>query len=349
MDLTHPEERPLVTFLLFAYNQEKYIKEAVEGALTQTYEPLEIILSDDGSTDRTFEIMQELAADYTGPHRIVLNRSSRNLGLAAHINHVMTLVNGELVVAAAGDDVSLPDRTAELVQKWLSLGKISGSIYSHFRTIDADGFRQAPLARDKERTVGLRDRQLAMLNNFSGISGCTHAWTKDLFNCFGPIDDRIQHEDVTIPLRALLKGAIIFIPLDLVDYRLTQGSITRKTFNSFQERIQKMERYWTGRLALFAQFDKDVEVARASGWANADDLDWLSGEVAKGKSCAQQQCQLYAGSAKERLLTAINPIVSLPIKERIKWLVIALMPWCYGNPLLMNWLCKLKYRVARIY
>lgn len=58
------EQRPLVTFALFAYNQEKYIREAVDGAFSQTYEPLEIILSDDCSSDRTFEIMQEMAAAY---------------------------------------------------------------------------------------------------------------------------------------------------------------------------------------------------------------------------------------------------------------------------------------------
>mgnify|MGYP005853322247 CR=1 FL=1 len=48
-------DRPLVTFALFAYNQEQYIREAVEGAFSQTYEPLEMILSEDCSNDRTFE------------------------------------------------------------------------------------------------------------------------------------------------------------------------------------------------------------------------------------------------------------------------------------------------------
>ena len=49
--------RPLITFALMAYNQEQLIEEAVAGALAQTYSPLEIILSDDCSTDRTFSIM----------------------------------------------------------------------------------------------------------------------------------------------------------------------------------------------------------------------------------------------------------------------------------------------------
>ena len=62
-------DRPLVTFALFAYNQEDYIREAVQGALAQAYEPLEIILSDDCSSDRTYQIMQEMAVVYRGPHQ----------------------------------------------------------------------------------------------------------------------------------------------------------------------------------------------------------------------------------------------------------------------------------------
>lgn len=114
--LPQQEERPLVTFALFAYNQEKYIREAVEGAFAQTYEPLEIILSDDCSTDRTFEIMEEMAAAYSGPHSIKVRRSPKNRGLGLHISDVAVLVSGELVVVGAGDDISLPERTAALVE-----------------------------------------------------------------------------------------------------------------------------------------------------------------------------------------------------------------------------------------
>lgn len=50
-------ERLLVTFMLIACNQERFIREAVEGAFGQTYTPLEVILSDDASADRNFEVM----------------------------------------------------------------------------------------------------------------------------------------------------------------------------------------------------------------------------------------------------------------------------------------------------
>ncbi len=52
----------LVTFALFSYNQERFIREALRGALAQTYSPLQIVISDDCSQDRTFKIIQEQAA-----------------------------------------------------------------------------------------------------------------------------------------------------------------------------------------------------------------------------------------------------------------------------------------------
>src|SRR5215210_7890630 len=100
--------KPLVTFMIFAYNQEQFIREAVRGALAQTYAPLELIFSDDCSHDRTFEIIEEEVANYDGPHKIVLNRNKENLGTGGHVNRVMELAKGELIVAAAGDDISLP-------------------------------------------------------------------------------------------------------------------------------------------------------------------------------------------------------------------------------------------------
>src|SRR5215210_6354943 len=104
--------------MLTSYNQETFIREAVRGALAQTYSPLEIIFSDNGSQDRTFEIIREETADYKGPHRVILNRNDYNLGIGGNYNRVMEIAQGELVVVAAGDDVSLLSRTEETVRIW---------------------------------------------------------------------------------------------------------------------------------------------------------------------------------------------------------------------------------------
>jgi glycosyltransferase involved in cell wall biosynthesis len=113
-------DRPLVTFALFAYNQEKYIREAVEGAFSQTYSPLEIILSDDCSSDRTFEIMEEMAREYRGPHLVKLRRNPRNRGTLSHVLAVAQIADGLFLLVAAGDDISLPERTATVVPVMLA-------------------------------------------------------------------------------------------------------------------------------------------------------------------------------------------------------------------------------------
>ena len=65
---TDCKDKPLVTFALFAYNQEKYIREAIEGEFARAYQPLKIIISDDCSSDKTFDIINELVQNYQGPH-----------------------------------------------------------------------------------------------------------------------------------------------------------------------------------------------------------------------------------------------------------------------------------------
>lgn len=122
--------QPLISFYIIAFNQERYIRQAVEAAFRQTWSPLEIILSDDNSEDRTFEIMREMAQSYRGPHRLVLNRNSRNLGVGAHINRIVELCSGDFIVASAGDDVSEPERAEELYRLYLSARKRALLVYS---------------------------------------------------------------------------------------------------------------------------------------------------------------------------------------------------------------------------
>src|SRR5208283_5777669 len=128
--MTHKKDRPLLSFLLLAYNNEAFVREAISGALAQSYSPLEIIISDDGSTDRTFDIIQEMTEKYQGPHLIRLNHNPKNLGTCAHVNRVMELVRGELVIDSAADDISLPERTQIVYEAWEKSGRQGGSIYS---------------------------------------------------------------------------------------------------------------------------------------------------------------------------------------------------------------------------
>jgi len=246
------KERPLITFALFAFNQEQFICEAVDGAFAQTYSPLEIILSDDCSTDRTYKIMERMATDYRGPHTIILNRNEQNLNAARHINRVMELSHGELIVVAAGDDVSLPTRTEKLVNLWLSKGKVPDSLHSSTMRISPNGQELGIYKANKSKCARPQD----FITLGAVIVGCTHAWTKRIFELYGGLQPNLKNEDSPIGFRASLRGGVEFIDLPLVKYRI--GGISQP-LETGGDKLKEIGRdRWERRLVMLEQIRTDL-------------------------------------------------------------------------------------------
>ena len=181
-------ERPLITFLLVGYNQEAVIREAIQAAFSQDYSPLEIVLSDDASTDGTFRIMENMAADYAGPHRLMVNRSPSNEGIVGHVNRLMNITHGELIVIAAGDDISFPDRVTRTYDLWQEDDRKVDMLYFNFEPF---GSFPSTYVVDPE-THGL-DFQIE--RGGSRVFGSTSAWTRRLFDFFGPLHTSCAWED----------------------------------------------------------------------------------------------------------------------------------------------------------
>ena len=104
---------PLVSILVITYNQENLILETVESCLRQTYENLEIVVSDDGSTDRTPEILREIKRRNPEMVRLVLNQ--QNGGITANSNAGLAACSGEYIALMGGDDLLLPTKIASQV------------------------------------------------------------------------------------------------------------------------------------------------------------------------------------------------------------------------------------------
>ena len=101
---------PRVSVLMSVYNGARYLREAVDSILDQTFTDFEFIIVNDGSTDDTETIMQS----YDDP-RIVLVSNERNLGLAGSLNRGLELARGEYVARQDADDRSFPARLAKQV------------------------------------------------------------------------------------------------------------------------------------------------------------------------------------------------------------------------------------------
>jgi len=217
------DARPLVSFFVTAYRQEHLVRAAIEGAFAQTYQPLEILLSDDCSPDGTYRVMQEMAAAYAGPHRVILNRNPANLGIPAHVDRIMALTRGAFVVQNAGDDVSAPERTERLVAAWLDSGRRAKAIHSARRRLDEAGGLHEVF--DDARVLA-NQTPLEVIRDHGTLVGASLGWDRDLWTVFGPLGRTPVFDDFPTCFRASLIGTVAYLPEPLLHYRMG-GTSTR--------------------------------------------------------------------------------------------------------------------------
>ncbi len=225
------EKRPLITFALFSYNQERFIRDAVEGALSQSYSPLEIILSDDCSSDQTYQVMCDMVHDYSGPHVITLSQNEKNLGIGEHVNKISGMANGKVIVMAAGDDISIARRVETIFKYWIENGKPS-AIQSDYLNIDDQG---ALLDKHQDAQVSGVLEKFKITNSevdlpfyrVSGIQiiGCSSCYAREVFEKFGPLKD-VSAEDNIFSFRASLLNGILFVGDRLVKYRHHDNNVS---------------------------------------------------------------------------------------------------------------------------
>ncbi len=208
---------PKVSFALYCYEQEEFVRDAVRGALAQDYEPLEIIFSDDCSPDGTFDILEEEVSKYDGPHTLSINRNTTNLG-NEHVDKVMTLVRGDFVVFAHGDDISMPHRTRRSVDAWIKHD--ASLVSSNAAIIDAEARPVGLLCGvDEDREITVED--IIRRGWRKTMLGATFSYHRDVFTRFDPLDRRALPlgNDHIFPFRAAVLKGMYYLAEPLIQWR----------------------------------------------------------------------------------------------------------------------------------
>lgn len=226
------KEYPLASFCVIAYQEEKYIREAIESAFNQDYPNLEIILSDDGSSDKTFEIMQEMADSYHGPHKIILNRNDPNLGPRDHYCKVLyELAKGEFIFIADGDDISLPNRTKHSVNYLLDHPEVSSLSYgSQFIDEDSNAIDTPWIYQLNSGNISVFSLADYCFLNLLIFSDDSRVFRRNVIESFPPLKYPFA-EDIFLFIRCLYVGQIAFVREPLVQYRQRNSSIMGKHRN----------------------------------------------------------------------------------------------------------------------
>jgi glycosyltransferase involved in cell wall biosynthesis len=98
---------PRVSVLMSVYNSERYLRDAIDSILAQTFTNFEFIILDDGSTDSTWAMLEDYSQ---GDHRVIARRFDETRGLTDRLNMAIQMAHGEYVARMDADDVSLPQR-----------------------------------------------------------------------------------------------------------------------------------------------------------------------------------------------------------------------------------------------
>jgi glycosyltransferase involved in cell wall biosynthesis len=286
-------EKPLLTFALAALNQERFIREAVEAAFAQTYSPLEIILSDDCSEDRTFEIMCEMAKAYRGAHRIVLNRNPVRRCIGGHINRIMEVSQGQLILAAAGDDISLPQRAQVTYEAWEASCREATSIHSKIFQIDEEGNSIDEVFKNEcfEGATRLMEQKVQPIKYVQTLEplifGCAHAFSRKLYNVFGNLPDEVIHEDNALGFRSILAGQLLFINEPLVKYRIHGNNVyvrtqkVRTDLKSLERQEDRVRRGYRYREIMYRTFQLDLKTARERALVGNNEFEEMTKEAAR--------------------------------------------------------------------
>ncbi len=300
--------------LVLAHDQQRTVGAAIAGALAQTHAPLEIVISDDASTDGTWAAIEQAVAGYTGPHRLVLNRNTINLGIGAHINRMVALSHGELLFIAAGDDISLPTRCARVVAAWIIAGRQPDLVSTALIDLDAEG-----------RTHGtITATDLASYRDAADwaarpphVIGAAQAWTRRVFDRFGPLPAGTVAEDRLMVLRAVLAGGAITLEEPLIQYR--RGGISRRRRNLHaQDVIDRLLKNNRHALVELPQMLADAELAGQRAAVEAV----LGGELARELFIAA----LFGAASLAQRWRALRSAPRVALALRLRLLVYAACP-----------------------
>lgn len=212
----------LLSVVMAAFNAEKYIKEAIDSILKQSYTDFEFIIINDGSTDNTLAIIES----YTD-HRIkIINQ--QNVGLSKSLNRGIALATGEFIARIDADDSSLPHRLEKQMEFITKHSEIV-LLGTNARIMDDEG--NYLYTSNLESSV----EHPSIFETSNPFFHSSVVFKKTIFEkCGGYNEEIIQHfEDKLLWAKMFAHGKLTNLDEALINYRITPSSISNKTKEGF--------------------------------------------------------------------------------------------------------------------
>jgi GT2 family glycosyltransferase len=257
--ISNIKNNPLVSIIVITYNSSQYVLETLESTKNQTYENIELIITDDASTDKTVQICLDwLKKNGARFARTNLITSPKNTGIPANCNRGLKDAQGDWIKYIAGDDLFIESCIDELISfadTHPNALIISANMYiynNHIRPDSFSGIKDfSNIQFNKEGTTATAQYYI-LLRGYS-INSPTLIFNKSVFENVGVFDEDMPYEDWPYMLKCTKTGyKIYFLKKCIVNYRKYNKSMS----NSLKENEAVNDSFWKERI-IYNKYIKD--------------------------------------------------------------------------------------------
>lgn len=210
-------QSPMVTTIIPAYNHEAYVADAIDSVIAQSHPNMELVIIDDGSSDRTRAVIERKLAAVPLHHRIIFE-TQNNAGVCATLNRGLQLSSGDFVQFLASDDRYLPDKTSHCLRGFEGLNDDFAATYCDGIIINQDGGRIGKFSDIHPRPISGNHYRELLVSNWIPAMGLLYKTSA--LHALGGFDENLKFEDWDLLLRLSRRYKIHFIGRFLFEYRL---------------------------------------------------------------------------------------------------------------------------------
>lgn len=227
----------LVSVIIPSYNHEKFVCDSIQSVINQSYQNIELIVIDDGSTDSSVEKIQELVPRCEKRFTRFEFRHRPNKGLSATLNEALKWAQGEYFSSLASDDIILEDKI-KIQSEFLKQNKNCIAVFGGISVIDHDSNQvKNRIKKRKNYTF----EQILLLEH--ELPATTQLIRSNALKKIGGYDAEVKIEDWYMWLLLAQEGELCYLPVLFAKYRLHDNNMHKQTSLMHDSRMMILNEY----------------------------------------------------------------------------------------------------------
>jgi glycosyltransferase involved in cell wall biosynthesis len=312
---------PSVSIICVCYNHERFVAEALDSVLGQTYPNLEIIVVDDASTDNSVSIIQAYCTRFP---QIKFIRHKDNMGNCTAFNTAWRRSRGNYIIDFATDDVMLKSRVEEQVTCFSGLEASFGVVYTDVQKIDSNSrLVGSHYQRNKNGVLKVEppsgDLFSELLQRYF-IDPTSMMFRREVLEELGGYDESLAYEDFDFWVRSSRKFKYFFLNKILSRRRVHANSLSNKAYKRGDTQLSSTILVCYKAFFLFRTAkEKDALIVRVK--SEIRQAFFTENYSATGQ-LLQLLCQLDACGMKYKIIGVLNKYrVRLSLVRKVYYLI----------------------------